>query len=70
MNEQTSGTVLIHATGEQLKCQICSNDQFVLRKTLMNTWGLTIFNLDWLNRAANSYICTRCGYVHWFMDKV
>ena len=39
------------------------------RTTLMNTKGVTFFGLEWANKAANNYVCDRCGYVLWFLDK-
>ncbi|MBT8283625.1 MAG: hypothetical protein KJO86_07830 [Muriicola sp.] len=53
--------------GRKLKCTICENDTFWMRKTLMNTKGMTFFKLDWANREAENYICDSCGYVHWFL---
>ncbi len=53
--------------GKKLKCQVCENSYFRTRKTLMNTVGLTFFNLDWANKRATNYICSNCDYIHWFM---
>jgi predicted nucleic-acid-binding Zn-ribbon protein len=55
--------------GEILKCPICNHDNFWFRRTKMNTTGMTLFRLDWLNKSAESYICDNCGYVYWFMKK-
>ncbi|WP_371001143.1 hypothetical protein [Muriicola sp. E247] len=53
--------------GKELKCPICENDTFWMRKTLMNTKGMTFFKLDWANKQAENYICDSCGYVYWFL---
>ncbi|PLX19919.1 MAG: hypothetical protein C0599_10025 [Salinivirgaceae bacterium] len=53
--------------GNKLICPICTGKQFWTRKTLMNTTGMSFFNLDWANKKATNYICTHCGYVYWFM---
>jgi len=55
--------------GHQLECQVCKNDTFWERETLMNTPGLTFFGLEWANKRAQNYICDNCGYVHWFLEK-
>jgi predicted nucleic-acid-binding Zn-ribbon protein len=55
--------------GEKMKCLMCEHDQFWVRKTLMNTVGFSFFNLDWANKSATNYVCDKCGYVHWFLEK-
>ena len=55
--------------GKKLECTICGNTKFWTRKTLMNTTGMSFFNLDWANRNATNYVCDLCGYVHWFLEK-
>ncbi|QBA65024.1 hypothetical protein [Muriicola soli] len=66
MKEKTGASPRI-IKGRKLKCTICENDTFWMRKTLMNTKGMTFFKLDWANREAENYICDSCGYVHWFL---
>jgi predicted nucleic-acid-binding Zn-ribbon protein len=53
--------------GLKLECVICKNTKFWTRETLMNTAGMSFLNLDWANKRAQNYICSECGYVHWFM---
>ncbi len=55
--------------GKQLTCPICNNTTFVARKVLLNTKGLTFFGLDWLNKNAEVYTCSNCGYLYWFAEK-
>jgi rubrerythrin len=52
--------------GHPLKCPICGYDKFWIRKTLMNTPGVTFMGFDWANKQSDNYICNRCGYVYWF----
>lgn len=59
----------IVAKGVKLECVICKNSLFWTRTTLMNTKGMTFFNLDWANKNATNYVCDNCGYVHWFLEK-
>jgi hypothetical protein len=54
--------------GHKLICPVCSYDHFWSRKTLMNTRGSTLVNLDWANRNAVNYICERCEYIFWFFE--
>jgi len=59
----------IVANGIKLECVICKHTLFWTRSTLMNTTGMTFFNLDWANKSATNYVCDSCGYVHWFLAK-
>lgn len=64
------GAASIHEiAGKQLSCPHCGHDQFWRRSTLMNTRGLSFFGLEWANKEAENYVCDRCGYVFWFMQK-
>lgn len=51
----------------ELCCQICKNDQFWRREAQLNTAMATFFNLDWANKTADCYVCSQCGYIHWFL---
>jgi predicted nucleic-acid-binding Zn-ribbon protein len=54
--------------GHKLACPICNNTNFWTRKSLLNTKGLTLLELDWANKQADNYICDKCGYVMWFLQ--
>lgn len=59
----------ITIAGNKLICPICRYDWFWHRTTLMNTRGLSFFNLDWANKEADNYVCDNCGHVMWFIPK-
>jgi hypothetical protein len=59
--------VFIRPTQSFLSCQICKGLLFASREIKMTTTGMTLFDLDWLNRSADGAICIRCGFVHAFM---
>ena len=67
MEESEAGRYEID--GRPVKCPHCGNDLFWTRTTLMNTRGVTFLGFDWANKEAQNYICDRCGYVLWFLDK-
>ena len=50
-----------------LNCLICGNNRFHERDTLLNTRAATFFKVDWANTAAANYICSQCGFIHWFL---
>jgi predicted nucleic-acid-binding Zn-ribbon protein len=56
--------------GLQITCPHCKNDRFLESKALLNTRGMTFFNLDWLNDDACILICKRCGNISWFYSNV
>lgn len=53
--------------GKPLQCVVCGHDHFAERKAQLNTRLATFFDFDWVNPQAECYICSRCGYVHWFL---
>jgi hypothetical protein len=52
-----------------LQCQICKNGLFWQREAQLNTAIATLFRLDWTNQSANCYVCSKCGYIHWFLPQ-
>jgi hypothetical protein len=57
---------LVRIGDVQLACQFCSYQLFYDREIMMNTSGLTMFDLDWLNRSAIGLICAQCSHVMLF----
>ena len=53
---------------KKLECPVCGHRKFFTRKSLLNTRGLTFFNLDFANRSATNHICENCGYIYWFYN--
>jgi uncharacterized protein len=44
----------------------CRGEVFERGEVQMNTAGMTLLNLDWMNRSGAALICVRCGLIHWF----
>ncbi|MEI8010927.1 MAG: hypothetical protein WCI27_00400 [Candidatus Omnitrophota bacterium] len=59
----------VEINGQKLKCSVCGEGQFSKRSSLLNTRGLTFLKLDWANQSADNYICEKCGYIMWFIQK-
>lgn len=58
----------LRVVGENFSCLACkAGSRFYRREIRMNTAGMSLMGLDWLNRAADGAICERCGFVHSFM---
>jgi hypothetical protein len=58
----------IRIRNQALKCKHCGNGDFVHRTAQLNTAFLEFFDLGWLNKAADVYACTHCGFLHWFLE--
>ena len=59
----------IEIRGNKLSCPICKNNKFWEKDTLMNTRGISFLGISWTNKEAENYICSKCGYVYWFLYK-
>jgi hypothetical protein len=55
--------------GQPLRCQVCSHGKFHQRSAQLNTAAATFFGLDWANQAALCFVCSKCGYIHWFLPQ-
>ncbi len=63
----TSEPESIEIAGRPLQCSVCQNDRFWKRQAQLNTAVATFFKFDWANESADCYVCSKCGYVHWFV---
>ena len=54
--------------GVTLTCSHCGGTSFDKGSALLNSRGLTFFDLDWANAAADTYICKACGHIEWFVE--
>jgi len=68
--EESKGYRYTSSAGLQIDCIHCKHDRFAIGKALLNTRGMSLFDLDWLNAGATTLICKRCGYIHWFIANV
>lgn len=50
-----------------LKCHHCENDTFFTRTEQLHTPRSTLFNMEWMDKTASCFICSECGYIHWFL---
>lgn len=55
--------------GQGMRCVNCQFTDFTQAEFLLNTRGMTMFDLDAFNAAANCLICRRCGFIHWFAGR-
>lgn len=53
--------------GFQIRCEICRNDYFFQRDAQLHTAVASFFDLEWVAPMAKCLVCSRCGYIHWFL---
>jgi hypothetical protein len=64
---QSDGSLQVTFDGKPLICVVCGNDHFDERGSLLNTRGGEFLNLAWAEDKATNFVCTRCGYIFWFL---
>ena len=64
--KEAIGSQRFVAAGKPVVCSHCGCDLFQEQNVLLNTRGLTFFQLDWLDKGAFILVCTRCSQVLWF----
>jgi ribosomal protein L37E len=64
-----SDPISVEIHGRKLVCVACGHDEFRKQEAQLNTAGMTLFNLDWLNKSATCYVCARCGHIDWFLPQ-
>ncbi len=57
----------VYIGSTRLTCRVCNNARFRHRRAQMHGALASFFNIEWTSPSADCYICTQCGYVHWFM---
>ena len=55
--------------GKPIVCPQCGHNQFDQAAVLLNTPGMTFFNLDWANRTATVLSCRQCGRIEWYLQQ-
>lgn len=66
LDEQTP-TADVFIGSVRLTCAVCRHARFRHRKAQLQTALASFFNVEWTAPSADCYICTQCGFVHWFM---
>lgn len=53
---------------QRIVCPLCGHDKFDQKSMLVNTTGMTLMNLDWLNSSACVLVCRRCSRMELFAE--
>jgi hypothetical protein len=54
------------AAGLPVSCHHCKADLFEKREAQLNTAGMTLLDLDWMNPSGTALVCVNCGLITWF----
>ena len=63
------GPACYQAGGVQVRCTHCKGELFQEQEALLNTTGMTLANLDWLNMSGTALLCENCGLIQWYAKK-
>ena len=53
--------------GKPFACQVCANPTFWQKEAVVHGGVASFMNIEWASPRAALLVCSRCGYVHWFM---
>ena len=67
--EKVTGAHSFRIQGKGIVCPHCDSDRFEIGSALLNTSGMTFFNLDWANRQATILTCSTCTHIQWFLQQ-
>lgn len=59
----------IEVENKILECQHCGNDKFLKREGILVTTLIAFFLTPWWNESARCFVCSKCGFVHWFLNR-
>ena len=65
--KQDDGSIEVTLDGAALTCLVCHNARFRERSSLLNSRGSEFFGFAWADGQATNFICTKCGYIFWFL---
>jgi uncharacterized protein len=55
------------AAGRVVRCSHCGGEEFRSREAQLNTSGMTLLDVDWLNTSGTALVCMRCSLIQWFV---
>jgi predicted nucleic-acid-binding Zn-ribbon protein len=61
------GSIGVTIEGKPLICIACRNDRYRERGSLLNSRGGEFFGFAWADEKATNFVCTKCGYIFWFL---
>jgi len=65
--QMDDGSIAVTVDGKPLVCAACGNDRYRERGSLLNSRSGEFLGFAWADKKATNFICTKCGYIHWFL---
>jgi hypothetical protein len=62
-------TAIVEVENKKLQCTHCGHDHFRKREGLLATTWVAFFHFTFWNESARCFVCTNCGFVHWFLTR-
>jgi hypothetical protein len=53
-------------SGDRLVCLQCKGERFLTRRFLLTADWTAFLDIEWASRRAHCFVCSACGFVHWF----
>ena len=60
----------MRVNGHPLICPHCRGTSFQHKKILLNTKGMALLDLEFLNNNSDTFTCTGCGRIEWFKEAI
>ena len=64
---QQDGSIQVTLDGKPLSCLVCGNNSYHEKNSMLNTRAREFFNVAWTGDKTTNFVCTKCGYVFWFL---
>jgi hypothetical protein len=65
---QKTSLVTIGQAQHPFICHVCQGRLFFDREIKLNTTGMELLGIEWMNESATGLICAKCGYLHTFVN--
>lgn len=57
------------AAGKKITCPHCKATIFAEGSALLNTFAMSLMDIDWADNSATTLACINCGYIQWFLKR-
>jgi hypothetical protein len=65
--KQDDGSLVVTFDGKPLTCVVCANTTFDEKSSVLKNRATELLGLGWADDQATNFVCTKCGYIFWFL---
>lgn len=69
LSSSLGGMATVVLAEKKLQCSHCGFDRFRKREGILATTWVTLFQFTFWNESARCFVCAKCGFVHWFLNR-